>query len=292
MKKIHPAVRCLFILPAVLWFFSAVIVPVLMAVYYSFFSWDGVTAKVFIRFDNYRELFKDPVVWKSLTNSLKMAFWCVLLQLPIGMAFSVILFNRKLKGRGFFRTVYFLPVVLSSSMIGILWGQIYDPNFGLLNGLLEAVGLKQLQQIWLGDMKLALGCIIAVVVWQFIGNYILIYYTALHNISEDVLESARLDGAGVLKLFRYIELPLMWPVIRLTLILATVNSLKYFDLVYIMSNGGPNHASEVLASYVVKNAFNSMRIGYANTVAVLLLVLGIFFIVLYNKILAPSSASD
>lgn len=188
--------------------------------------------------------------------------------------------------------MYFLPVVLSSSMIGILWGQIYDPNFGLLNGLLEAVGLKQLQQIWLGDMKLALGCIIAVVVWQFIGNYILIYYTALHNISEDVLESARLDGAGVLKLFRYIELPLMWPVIRLTLILATVNSLKYFDLVYIMSNGGPNHASEVLASYVVKNAFNSMRIGYANTVAVLLLVLGIFFIVLYNKILAPSSASD
>lgn len=163
MKKIHPAVRCLFILPAVLWFFAAVIVPVLMAVYYSFFSWDGVTAKVFIRFDNYRELFKDPVVWKSLTNSLKMVFWCVLLQLPIGMAFSVILFNRKLKGRGFFRTVYFLPVVLSSSMIGILWGQIYDPNFGLLNGLLEAVGLKQLQQIWLGDMKLALGCIIAVV---------------------------------------------------------------------------------------------------------------------------------
>lgn len=90
-EKIHPAVRCLFILPAVLWFFAAVIVPVLMAVYYSFFSWDGVTAKVFIRFDNYRELFKDPVVWKSLTNSLKMAFWCVLLQLPIGMAFSVIL---------------------------------------------------------------------------------------------------------------------------------------------------------------------------------------------------------
>ena len=208
MKKIHPAVRCLFILPAVLWFFAAVIVPVLMAVYYSFFSWDGVTAKVFIRFDNYRELFKDPVVWKSLTNSLKMAFWCVLLQLPIGMAFSVILFNRKLKGRGFFRTVYFLPVVLSSSMIGILWGQIYDPNFGLLNGLLEAVGLKQLQQIWLGDMKLALGCIIAVVVWQFIGNYILIYYTALHNISEDVLESARLDGANDFVILFKIILPL------------------------------------------------------------------------------------
>ena len=96
-------------------------------------------------------------------------------------------------------------------------------------------------------------------------------------------------GCG--KLFRYIELPLMWPVIRLTLILATVNSLKYFDLVYIMSNGGPNHASEVLASYVVKNAFNSMS-AYANTVAVLLLVLGIFFIILYNRILAPSSAGD
>ena len=154
-------------------------------------------------------------------------------------------------------------------------------NAGLIPNFLLVKGLGLYNTIW------ALVLPGAISTWNLI-----VMKTSFQSIPVSLEESARLDGAGVWKLFRYIELPLMWPVIRLTLILATVNSLKYFDLVYIMSNGGPNHASEVLASYVVKNAFNSMRIGYANTVAVLLLVLGIFFIVLYNKILAPSSASD
>ena len=271
MRKVSPAIRCLFVLPAVLWFCAAIIVPVGMAVKDSFYSWDGITAKVFIGLDNYKELLHDEIVWKSLKHSLEMAFWCVLFQLPIGMFFAVILYNRKLKGRNFFRTAFFLPVILSSSLIGILWGQ----NF---------VG-SSAQPLWLGDPKSSLGCVIAVVIWQFIGNYILIYYTALHNVSEDIMESAMLDGAKSFQLFTKIQLPLIWPVIRLTLILATVNSLKYFDLVYIMTGGGPNSSSEVLATYVLRTAFNSMRYGYGNAVAVVLLFLGVFFISLYNIIL-------
>lgn len=284
MRKVSPAIRCLFVLPAVLWFCAAIIVPVGMAVKDSFYSWDGITAKVFIGLDNYKELLHDEIVWKSLKHSLEMAFWCVLFQLPIGMFFAVILYNRKLKGRNFFRTAFFLPVILSSSLIGILWGQIFDPNFGLLNGILNFVG-SSAQPLWLGDPKSSLGCVIAVVIWQFIGNYILIYYTALHNVSEDIMESAMLDGAKNFQLFTKIQLPLIWPVIRLTLILATVNSLKYFDLVYIMTGGGPNSSSEVLATYVLRTAFNSMRYGYGNAVAVVLLFLGVFFISLYNIIL-------
>ena len=284
MRKVSPAIRCLFVLPAVLWFCAAIIVPVGMAVKDSFYSWDGITAKVFLGLDNYKELLHDEIVWKSLKHSLEMAFWCVLFQLPIGMFFAVILYNRKLKGRNFFRTAFFLPVILSSSLIGILWGQIFDPNFGLLNGILNFVG-SSAQPLWLGDPKSSLGCVIAVVIWQFIGNYILIYYTALHNVSEDIMESAMLDGAKSFQLFTKIQLPLIWPVIRLTLILATVNSLKYFDLVYIMTGGGPNSSSEVLATYVLRTAFNSMRYGYGNAVAVVLLFLGVFFISLYNIIL-------
>ena len=284
MRKVSPAIRCLFVLPAVLWFCAAIIVPVGMAVKDSFYSWDGITAKVFIGLDNYKELLHDEIVWKSLKHSLEMAFWCVLFQLPIGMFFAVILYNRKLKGRNFFRTAFFLPVILSSSLIGILWGQIFDPNFGLLNGILNFVG-SSAQPLWLGDPKSSLGCVIAVVIWQFIGNYILIYYTALHNVSKDIMESAMLDGAKSFQLFTKIQLPLIWPVIRLTLILATVNSLKYFDLVYIMTGGGPNSSSEVLATYVLRTAFNSMRYGYGNAVAVVLLFLGVFFISLYNIIL-------
>ena len=155
---------------------------------------------------------------------------------------------------------------------------------GMINGILYQLGIEA-QPLWLGDPKTSLGCVIAVVIWQFIGNYILIYYMALHNVSEDVIESALLDGAGPTRMFFNIQLPLIWPVIRLTLILATVNSLKYFDLVYIMTGGGPNASSEVLATYVLRTAFNSMRYGYGNAVAVVLLFLGIFFIVLYNILL-------
>ena len=113
----------------------------------------------------------------------------------------------------------------------------------------------------------------------------MIYYTSLHDVSEEVMESARLDGVNGIQMFFHIQLPLVWPTVRLTLVLATVNSLKYFDLVYIMTGGGPNSSSEVLATYIIRNAFSSMRMGYANAVAVLLLLLGVFFVVLFNKIL-------
>lgn len=285
MKKVRTSTRLLFILPAVIWLSVIVILPVLVSVYYSFFDWNGITEKVFVGLRNYREMLKDEIVWNALKNSLKMAFWCVILQLPIGMFFAIMLCNKKLKGRNFFRTAYFLPVVLSSSLIGILWSQIYDPNYGLINSFLEKIGLSEWRQLWLGDVKLSLGCVIVAVIWQFIGNYVLIYYTSLHDVSEEVMESARLDGVNGIQMFFHIQLPLVWPTVRLTLVLATVNSLKYFDLVYIMTGGGPNSSSEVLATYIIRNAFSSMRMGYANAVAVLLLLLGVFFVVLFNKIL-------
>nr|WP_317283389.1 sugar ABC transporter permease [uncultured Sellimonas sp.] len=292
MKKVRLGTRLVFILPALIWFCAAIILPVIISIYYSFFDWDGISEKIFVGLQNYKEMINDKIVWKALINSLKMAFWSVVFQLPIGMFFAIVLCNKKIKGRNFFRTAYFLPVVLSSALIGILWTQIYDPNYGLINSFLDKLGLEEFKQLWLGDMKLSLGCVIVAVIWQFIGNYVLIYYMALHDVSEDVIESARLDGVNPLQMFFKIQLPLIWPVIRLTLILAVVNSLKYFDLVYIMTGGGPNSSSEVLATYVMRNGFNSMRMGYANTVAVLLLFLGIFFVVLFNKILAPKQESN
>lgn len=292
MKRVRTGTRMAFTLPAFLWFMAAVIVPIFVSIYYSFFEWDGISDKIFVGLANYKEMMGDKIVWRALANSLKMAFWSVLFQLPIGMFFAIILCNKKIKGRNFFRTAYFLPVVLSSALIGILWSQIYDPNYGLLNHLLDKVHLGQFKQLWLGDMNLSLGCVIVAVIWQFIGNYVLIYYMALHDVPEDVVESAKLDGVNPFQMFFQIQLPLIWPVIRLTLILATVNSLKYFDLVYIMTGGGPNSSSEVLATYIMKNAFGSMRMGYANTVAVLLLLLGIFFVVLFNKILTPKKQYD
>lgn len=285
MRKVHPAAQAAFVLPAVLWFCLIVIFPVFMSIYYSAFDWDGVTAKVFVGIGNYVEMFSDSIVRRSVSHSVVLALFSVIFQLPLGMFFALLLYNRRVKGRGFFRTLFFLPVILSSSMIGILWGQIYDPNFGLINSALAKLGMASPYPTWLADPKLALGCVIAVVIWQYIGNYMLIFYMALHNVSEDVMEYASIDGAKPLTLFFNIQLPLVWPTIRLTIILATINSLKYFDLIYIMTNGGPNYSSEVLATYVMRSAFSSMRYGYANAVSVLLLLLGILFLLLYNRLL-------
>lgn len=290
MRKVHPVWRAVFVAPAVLWFCAAVIYPVCMAIYYSMFDWNGITPMVFNGLNNYIEMLRDPSVSRSLINSLKVAFFSVLFQLPLGMSFALLMYNPRVKGRGFFRTLFFLPVILSSAVVGILWSQIYNPNLGLLNALLALLGAQKPFPVWLGDSNLALYCVILVIIWQFIGEYMLIYYMALHNVSIDVMEYASIDGCKPMTLFFKIQLPLIWPVVRLTIILATINSIKYFDLFHIMFNGN-NHLvkSEVLATYILRTAFRSMRFGYANTISVLLLVLGVAFLVLNNRLLKANN---
>ena len=289
MKKIHPLIRGLFILPALLWFIAVIIYPLLNSIYLSFYEWNGISPKVLIGFENYRELITDSNVHTALKNSLILTACAVGFQLPIGMFFAVILSRGRLKGRDFFRTIFFFLVILSSALVGILWGQIYAPNFGLVNGLFGYLGLPFAGHAWLGSMDTALGSVIVVVIWQFIGNYILIYYMSIQGISEDVLEYASIDGAKGFTLFFKIQLPLIWPMVKITIILATINSLKYFDLIYIMTGGGPNHTSEVLSTYIVKTGFNSMRFGYASSVSVLLFVLGILFLTVINLFLSEKN---
>lgn len=285
MKKVHPLIRCIFIFPALLWFLAIVIYPLFNSIQLSFFEWNAISSKSFVGIANYKEMLSDSIVITAVKNSLILTAAAVSFQLPIAMFFAVILSQSKLKGRNFFRTIYFFPVILSSALVGILWSQIYDPNFGLINGLLQFLGFSMANHAWLGSMDTAMGSVIVVVVWQFIGNYILIYYMSIQGISEDILEYASIDGAKNLTLFFKIQLPLIWPMVKITIILAIINSLKYFDLIYIMTSGGPSHSSEVLSTYIVNTAFNSMRFGYASTISVLLFGMGIFFLVITNTFL-------
>ncbi|WP_141502113.1 carbohydrate ABC transporter permease [Paenibacillus luteus] len=281
--------RLFFMGPALLIFLAVIIVPISMSIYYSFFQWNGVSAKVFNGVGNFNQLLHDPILWISLKNSVYLTLGALLIQLPVGLFLAIVL-GYKLRGSNFMKTIYFTPVMLSTAVLGILWGQIYDPNFGLLNNLLVQLGLDQWAHAWLGDEATALGSVIAVVAWQFIGFYIIVYFGALQGISDEVLEAARVEGAGEWKIIFSIQIPLIWPTITFTVLNCVINSLKYFDLIYIMTGGGPNNSSEVLASYMMKNAFRMMDFGYGSTISTFLLLFGLCLALIISKVLGRTGA--
>lgn len=272
-----------FVSPAYAIYFVFMIVPIVLSFSYSFYEWNGVSAKIFSGIENYKLLYGDEILMKSIKNSLLLTFWAVVIQLPLGLFFAVLL-TSSIRLKKFFQTVYFMPVVLSTAVLGILWTQIYDPNVGLLNQLLIAVGLENWTHVWLGEVKYALGSIIAVVGWQYIGFYMVIYYAALQNIPGELLEAAKIDGANDWYTLIKIRIPLIWHVITFTLIYAVVGSLKYFDLIFIMTGGAPNNSSEVIASYMVKQAFQFFDFGYASTISVVLFVLGAVLAFVLNRV--------
>ncbi|MEK3885020.1 sugar ABC transporter permease [Paenibacillus sp. PL2-23] len=276
--------RIVFMSPAMLIYLIFMIIPIIYSFYYSIFQWDGVSDKEFIGFDNYFNLTKDAVIYKTLMNSGLLTFWALVIQLPVGLLLAVLLSRQIKRGIRFFKTVFFLPVVLSTSVVGVLWGLIYDPNVGLLNQVLSAVGLDEWTRVWLGETESALNSIIAVVSWQYIGFYMVVYYAALQNVPDDVLEAAKIDGASEYRLLFQIKIPLIWHVINFTIIYCIVNSLKYFDLIYIMTNGGPNGSSEVIASYMFKQAFRFYDFGYASTISIFLFLLGVLLAIVLNKL--------
>ncbi len=275
--------------PALAIFSFIIIVPIIMSIYYSFFEWNAISPKVFNGLENYKRLLADEVVWTSLKNSALLTLGALFIQIPVGL-FLAVLLSYKLKGSNFLKTVYFTPVMLSTAVLGILWGQIYDPNFGLINNFLIKLGLENWTHAWLGEEKYALASVIAVVAWQFIGFYVIVYFAALQNVPEEVLESARIEGASEWQILFRIRIPLIWHVITFTILNCVINSLKYFDLIYIMTGGGPNNSSEVLASYMMKNAFTLMDYGYGSAISTFLLLFGLVIAFILAKVLGKGTS--
>jgi raffinose/stachyose/melibiose transport system permease protein len=187
-------------------------------------------------------------------------------QLPLGLLLALII-NSKLKGARFFRTVYFMPMLLSTVAIGILWALMYDPNFGVINSFLDIVGLDMLKTGWLGNEKTALTSILITICWQFTPLYMILMKAGLTNIPEELYESAYMDGATPWNAFWKVTLPLMMNTIKSASVLSLVGSLKYFDLIYVMTGGGPNGASELMATYMYKKGFVEFDMGYGSSIA-------------------------
>jgi ABC-type sugar transport system permease subunit len=265
----------LFVLPAFLLYAVFMIYPFFQSIYLSFTSWNGADpVKEWVGLANYRELIRDDHLWTSLRHNLIWVVIGTIAPMVIGLLLAILLWKRP-RGFTLFRTTYFMPQVLSSVVIAIVWGWIYNPIFGLLNESLERVGLESLTRGWLGDPDVAWYAVLAAAIWAEVGFVFVVFLAGLQNVSRDLLEAATIDGANAWQRFWDVTLPQLSNVITVIGALLLIGGFNVFDIIFVMTGGGPNNASEVIATYTYTEAFTQNRVGYAATLSLVMTVISL-----------------
>ncbi|MEC1291626.1 sugar ABC transporter permease [Bacillus mojavensis] len=264
----------LFLLPALV-FLLFVYIPIFENVFLSLFQWSSFSPeKTFIGLKNYVELFRDPVFYQALTNNVLYAVISIVCQVFGGLILAAVLEDKLVrKWSPFFRTVFFLPVVISMTVIALLFDFIYNPETGLLNQLLQAVGLDQLTKAWLGDDSTAMLSVIFVSQWQSVGYIAMLYIVSIQKIPDELYEAARLDGAGKIQQFFHITIPQTKEMSFVAVVMTLTGAFTVFNEPYILTGGGPGNASEVLSTFLYKSAFTKDMMGYASTIATVVLII-------------------
>ncbi|HVL24096.1 MAG TPA: sugar ABC transporter permease [Thermomicrobiales bacterium] len=274
----------IFVLPSLVLYAIFMIYPFLQSIYLSFTDWNGATAvKNWVGLDNYRQLFDDSLLWKSLWHNLIWIAIGTIAPLAIGFLLAVLLSSRP-KGFTVFRTVYFLPQVLSTVIIGLVWGWIYNPIFGLLNTFLDSIGLDSWSRGWLGDTTWALYAVLAAAIWATIGFVFVIFLAGLQNVSRDLLEAATLDGANGWRRFWDVTVPQMANVITVVAALLLIGGFSVFDIIFVMTGGGPANSTEVIATYAYTEAFTQNHVGYASTLTLVMTVITLVASVIFIRL--------
>ncbi|WP_260426801.1 carbohydrate ABC transporter permease [Burkholderia sp. Bp9142] len=243
------------------------IYPLISSLRLSTQDWNGLGSNAhFVGLANWIRLAHDAIFWKALGNNLLLAIFSIVVQLPIALVLAVLL-EKAGRGSRLLKILYFLPMLMSSVAIGVLFKNVYDPNFGPLNALLHAIGLDSFAQDWLGDTRFSLAATIAVICWQNVPFYMILFLAGLSSFAPELAEAAVLDGASEWTIFWRIKLPHLQGTIRTAVMLSVLGSLRYFDLVFVMTGGGPESSSELMATYMYRTVFNSFQLGYGSTIA-------------------------
>ncbi|QPC84574.1 sugar ABC transporter permease [Phototrophicus methaneseepsis] len=266
-EKIITAI--LFLTPTILMLAVFVVWPILSTLRLSLFDWNGIDpTQTFVGLENWARILNDDIFIKAFGNNILIVVLSIVIQIPIAMLLAIFLDRySKLFISKFFKTIYFLPLLMSSVAIGILFKFIYDPSFGPITMTLKDLGLNQLVRPWLADPDIAIYSIIAVVCWQFIPFYMVLFLAALTSIPSEMRDAALLDGATEAQFYARIAVPMIQGTMRTSVILSLIGSLKYFDLIWVMTQGGPFNSTELMATYMYKKAFVSADMGYGATVA-------------------------
>ena len=258
--------------------------PMLNALYYSVVDFDGLDpTPPFVGLSNFTEMFTDSATWHALGNN---AIWIVIgtaAPMIIGLLVAVVIWSGR-RGGSVYRVLFFLPFMLPGVAIGIVWGWIYDPVNGWVNRVLGAVGLGDLSRGWLGDPKTAIFAVLATAIWATCGFVTMIILSALRNVDVELVDAARIDGANAVQRLWHILLPQIMPVFLMVLTLTLVGGFSVFDIIFIMTGGGPADATDVLGTYAYSSAFQLNRISYGTVLALLITVLAVPFTIMLNRL--------
>ena len=267
----------LFLLPALVIFTAFVIYPILGSLYYSLTDWDGLAPSLhFVGLANFQQLLSDPTVLINVRNTLVFAAGVMVVQNGVALVLAVILdgFLRRLT---FLRVLFLIPAMFSALAIGYTWSYIYSPVLGFLDTFLSKIGLGAWQQDWLGNPHLTLASLIFTNSWEFMGLSMVIFLAGLQAVPPELYEAANIDGTSGWQRFRHITFPLIAPAVTINVVLTMIGSMKTFDLIFVMTNGGPGNASQTLALRIYNEAFNLNHFGYATAVGIVmsLFILGL-----------------
>ncbi|OZB91866.1 carbohydrate ABC transporter permease [Paenibacillus sp. XY044] len=283
----NPALYVLFILPCLILFAMFFLYPIVSSIRYSLTSWNGVSSDPkFIGFDNFAKALTEKRFWTAARNNGYFILFSCGIQVPLIVFFSLLIAHVK-KLKGLYKTAVFLPSIMSTAVIGILWGFIYEPNIGLLNNILKVFGIEPLY--WLSDEKYAMLSVLITNAWQWTGFYIVMVLAAIISIPRELDEAAAIDGASAVQRAFSITLPLIKPIISVVIMLSIAGAMKAADIVIVMTKGGPAGSTDVMATYMIKYAITNFKYGYGNSISVLIFVFTLILTALYQLLIARRS---
>jgi raffinose/stachyose/melibiose transport system permease protein len=268
--------------PALVLFAGFVLLPVVIAAYYSVFNWTGFGPLTdFIGMHNYKVAFDDPVFREAIEHNIIIAVLSLVIQLPLSLGIALLV-NRRFRGRSFVRLVIFAPYVLPPAVTAVMWSLMLQPG-GFVDQLMKSLGLGGLVQLWLANTRIVLYTNFVVLTWQYIGFGIVLLLAGLQAIPAELHEAAAIDGATAWQVTRRITLPLLGPTIRIWIFLSVIGSLQVFDVVWILTGGGPANASMTMSTYMILDGFRSLEFGYGTAIAVILFFFCLVFSLLYQR---------
>ncbi|WP_246117491.1 carbohydrate ABC transporter permease [Cellulomonas composti] len=272
-----------FVAPALLLFVFFVVWPIVKAVQFSFYRWKGYGPLVdFVGLKNYVSVLNNDVFTGALQHNLIIVVASIAIQLPLGLLIALLL-NRRMRGQGMLRTIIFVPYVLAEVIAGVVWFQLLQPKYGVIDAWLDAVGLHGPEQGFLGDPKYALATVIVVLTWKYLGLAILLFLAGLQGVPDELYEAAQIDGASWWQVQRKITIPLLGPTMRTWAFLSMIGSLQLFDMVWILTKGGPANSTTTMATFLVTEGTKRSNYGIASAASVILFVVALILALLYQR---------
>lgn len=279
----NPVTYLIFIVPSIALYFMFFIYTTLWSFKYGVTDWNGLQPPHFTGIENFKRAFQDHYFRTSIINNMIFLLFSVFIQVPLIVFFSLLISGVK-KLQGFYKTTVFMPSILSTSIVGILWGFLYHPTAGLFNKALEGVGIEPI--MWLGDMKWALFAILITNAWQWMGFYIVLLLAAILSLPREINEAAAIDGASGFQKAVRITVPLIMPIISVVIMLSIAGAMRVVDIVLVMTNGGPAGATEVMASYMVNTAIKFGEYGYGATLSIIIFAIALLLTATYQIVFA------